>query len=221
MRLLMFFMLLVLVSNFIKDKIQQKKDVNVRKTLILFFTGFAMCSIQMRVMIRSRAGFRLKFMIKFIKLSFLRLKHIVVKNYLICVRTCLAGVSTSKAEVRTYNAQVRTSKAVVRTCIAQVRTSKVDSRTSLNFVRMYRTLVRTCRIAVRRCRAKVRRLRTWCRMQLTCVRMQSTGYKTLLAVFRNWLDELNMQKALRQSQRTIVFNINKIQKAAYIHSLYI
>jgi len=133
----MFIMLLVLVPNFIKDKIQQKKDINVRKTLILFFTGFAMCSIQMRVMIRSRAGFQLKFTIKFIKLRVLRLKHIVVKNYLICIRTCLGDSSTSLGRVRRCLGQVRR-------CLGWVRTSLGDVRMSFSWVRRCLNHSSTC-----------------------------------------------------------------------------
>ena len=137
MKLLMFVVLLVLVAKFKKDKIQQKKDINVRKILILFFTGFAMYSIQMPVMIRSRAGFRLTFTIKFIKLRVLRLKQTVVKNYLICVRTCLGDVSTSLGRVRRCLGQVRR-------CLGWVRTSLGDVRMSFSWVRRCLNHSSTC-----------------------------------------------------------------------------
>ena len=166
MNLLMFVMRLVLVENFIKDKIQQKKDINVRKVLIFFMTCFVLCSIQMPVMTRSRAGFKLKFTINLIKQSFLRLKQTGIKSYLIYVKIWLAGVRISKASVRTCLGSVSTSLGRVRRCLGQVRRCLGQVRRCLGWVRT--------------CLGDVRMSFSWVSRCLnhpsTCLGMKSTSF---------------------------------------------
>jgi len=67
MRRLLFISFVILIIHCANDKFQFANGVDVRKTSFFLFSGFVLCSIQMRLMARVSDGLRMQYMAKFIK----------------------------------------------------------------------------------------------------------------------------------------------------------